>query len=201
MIPGVPVEIGPVGPAPLNVGPDDSVPARSDPATPDAKPFFQRRRNQAVDRAAPPLDGRGPHQTPGRRRSYWRSEIPFYNTARPHSALRYRPPVLDTIVAPSRASGSAPSPARLGRGTRSAPTLRVDQSSGAGHGGLLFTVAMARHKVRELWPKKCVPGDHKQLRLMAVAVVDHLELCGVCCVWRLPAPARGTPDPWSYHGP
>lgn len=30
-----------------------------------------------------------------------------YNTARPHSALGYRPPVPETIVAPSRASGPA----------------------------------------------------------------------------------------------
>ena len=57
-----------------------------------------------------------------------------YNTARPHSALGYRPPAPETIVPPSRASGSA-TLRRLpgvGRGTRSALTLRVDQSIGAG---------------------------------------------------------------------
>ena len=61
---------------------------------------------------------------------------------------------------------------------------------------LLFTVDMALRKASRLWPKKRVPGDHDRLKPVAKAVIDHLELCGMRCFWRRPAPRHSTPDPW-----
>ena len=62
---------------------------------------------------------------------------------------------------------------------------------------LLFTVEMALRKASRFWPKKRVPGDHDRLRPVAAAVVAHLELCGMRCFSREPAPGHSTPDP---HG-
>ena len=56
-----------------------------------------------------------------------------YNTARPHSALGYRRPVPNNHrgAKPAIRLRYAPPPDRLGRGTRSPLTLRLDQSIGA----------------------------------------------------------------------
>ena len=59
---------------------------------------------------------------------------------------------------------------------------------------LLFTVEMALRKASRLWPRKRVPGDHDRLKPAAAAVVAHLELCGVRCFRRSPAPRHSTPD-------
>ena len=61
---------------------------------------------------------------------------------------------------------------------------------------LLFTVEMALRKASRFWPKKRVPGDHDRLRPVAAAVVAHLELCGMRCFGRAPAPGHSTPDPY-----
>ena len=63
-------------------------------------------------------------------------------------------------------------------------------------GDMLFTVEMALRKASRLWPKKRVPGDHDRLKPVAEAVVAHLELCGMRCFQRAPAPPHRTPDPW-----
>ena len=62
---------------------------------------------------------------------------------------------------------------------------------------LLFTVEMALRKASRFWPKKRAPGDHDRLKPVAAAVVAHLELCGMRCFSREPAPGHSTPDP---HG-
>ena len=59
---------------------------------------------------------------------------------------------------------------------------------------LLFTVEMALRKASRLWPRKRIPGDHDRLKPAAAAVVAHLELCGVRCFRRTPAPRHSTPD-------
>lgn len=46
---------------------------------------------------------------------------------------------------------------------------------------LLFDVEMALSKAEKLWPKGPRAGRHDRLKPMAVAVVDHLALCGVRC--------------------
>ena len=61
---------------------------------------------------------------------------------------------------------------------------------------LTFTVHMALRKAERLWPKRRKPGDHDRLKLVADAVVDHIELCGIRCVRRAPERGRTTPDPW-----
>ena len=61
---------------------------------------------------------------------------------------------------------------------------------------LLFTVEMALRKASRLWPRKHVPGDHDRLKPVARAVVEHLELCGIRCFSKPPAPGHSTPEPW-----
>lgn len=61
---------------------------------------------------------------------------------------------------------------------------------------LAFTVHMALSKAEHLWPKRRRPGDHDRLKLVADAVVDHIELCGMRCVRCAPGHGRSTPDPW-----
>ena len=63
-------------------------------------------------------------------------------------------------------------------------------------GDLLFTVQMALWKAERFWPKKRVPGDHDRLKPVARRVIEHLELCGIRCFTKPPAPPHGTPDPW-----
>ena len=40
---------------------------------------------------------------------------------------------------------------------------------------LTFTVHMALRKAEHLWPKRRRPGDHDRLKIVADAVVDHIE--------------------------
>ena len=63
-------------------------------------------------------------------------------------------------------------------------------------GDLTFTVHMALRKAERLWPTRRRPGDHDRLKLVADAVVDHIELCGIRCVRRAPERGRSTPNPW-----
>ncbi len=60
---------------------------------------------------------------------------------------------------------------------------------------LLFDVEMALGKAEKFWPKGHRAGRHDRLRPAAMAVVDHLCLCGIS-FWRKP-PLGGhkTPDP------
>ena len=60
---------------------------------------------------------------------------------------------------------------------------------------LLFAVEMALRKAEHLWPKRSRPGDHDRLKPMARRIVDHLELCGMRCVAKGPAPLHGTLAP------
>ncbi|MYG80725.1 MAG: hypothetical protein F4187_02650 [Gemmatimonadetes bacterium] len=64
---------------------------------------------------------------------------------------------------------------------------------------LLFTVEMALRKAERLWPKKRRPGDHDRLRPIALAIVDHIELCGMR-VFRKPL-VRGHSTPDTRGGP
>ena len=50
-------------------------------------------------------------------------------------------------------------------------------------------------KAEHLWPKRSRPGDHDRLKPMARRIVDHLELCGMRCVAKGPAPLHGTLAP------
>ena len=63
---------------------------------------------------------------------------------------------------------------------------------------LQFSVKMALHKARKLWPKRWGPADHDDARLDLIAsdVVEHLELCGIRCIKQGPAPLYGTLAPW-----
>ncbi len=63
-------------------------------------------------------------------------------------------------------------------------------------GDLLFTIEMALSKAEAYWPKKRRPGDHDRLKPMARKVVEHLELCGMRCYRRAPAPHHSIPDPF-----
>ncbi|MCY3598195.1 MAG: hypothetical protein OXG71_12250 [Rhodospirillales bacterium] len=44
---------------------------------------------------------------------------------------------------------------------------------------LTFAVKMALHKAEYLWPKRRKPGNHDRLDLVAEAVVEYLDLCGM----------------------
>ena len=63
---------------------------------------------------------------------------------------------------------------------------------------LVFSVKMAILKARRLWPKRRGTGDHDEARIkiIASAVVEHLELCGIRCIRKGPAPRHGTLAPW-----
>ena len=63
-------------------------------------------------------------------------------------------------------------------------------------GDLLFTIEMALWKAERFWPKKRRPGDHDRLKPVARKVIEHLELCGMRCFAKAPAPGHSTPDPW-----
>ena len=55
---------------------------------------------------------------------------------------------------------------------------------------LLLTVEMALRKASYLWPPRRAPGehDHARLELIATAVLEHLDLCGIHCVQKGSAP-------------
>ena len=61
---------------------------------------------------------------------------------------------------------------------------------------LLFSVEMALRKAERFWPKKRAPGDHDRLMLVALRVIEHLELCGMRVFQRSPRPGHSTPNPW-----
>ena len=67
-------------------------------------------------------------------------------------------------------------------------------------GDLLFAVEMALRKAERFWPKKRIPGDHDRLKPVARRVIEHLELCGIRCFAKFPAPRHSTPDPWGVVG-
>ncbi len=50
----------------------------------------------------------------------------------------------------------------------------------------LFTIEMALFKARRLWPKRREPGDHDRLKPMARAIANHIELCGMRLVGKVP---------------
>ena len=50
----------------------------------------------------------------------------------------------------------------------------------------LFTIEMALFKARRLWPKRREPGDHDRLKPMALAIANHIELCGMRLVGKVP---------------
>ena len=62
---------------------------------------------------------------------------------------------------------------------------------------LEFDVKMALRKARCFWPKRRGPGDHDDARieLIATAVVEHLDLCGIRCIRKGPASPYGTLAP------
>ena len=62
---------------------------------------------------------------------------------------------------------------------------------------LEFDVKMALLKARCFWPKRRGPGDQDdaRIKLIATAVVEHLELCGIRCIRKGPAPLYGTLAP------
>ena len=60
---------------------------------------------------------------------------------------------------------------------------------------LKFTVEMALKKARRFWPQRQRPGDYDRFKPLADAIVAHLELCGIRCFRRPPAPRHSTPDP------
>ena len=56
----------------------------------------------------------------------------------------------------------------------------------------LFTIEMALFKARGLWPKRREPGDHDRLKPMALAICDHIELCGMRLVGKVPGLGSST---------
>ena len=62
---------------------------------------------------------------------------------------------------------------------------------------LEFDVKMVLRKARCFWPKRRGTGDQDdaRIKLIATAVVDHLEFCGMRCVAKGPAPLHGTLAP------
>ncbi len=57
-----------------------------------------------------------------------------------------------------------------------------DRNIPISRGDLTFTVHIALLKADRFWPKRRRPGNHDRLKLVADAVVDHIELCGMRCV-------------------
>ena len=60
---------------------------------------------------------------------------------------------------------------------------------------VLFDIEMALRKGEKLWPKRHRPGDHNRFGLLATAVLEHLELCGLRFFRKPPRPLHST------HGP
>ena len=58
---------------------------------------------------------------------------------------------------------------------------------------LEFDIEQALRKARRLWPKKHVWGDYNPFRMVARAVAEHLELCGLRC-FRTPPLRRNSPS-------
>ena len=56
---------------------------------------------------------------------------------------------------------------------------------------LLFDVEMALGKAERLWPKGPRAGRHDRFKPLALAVANHLALCGIRCFRR---PAIGAPS-------
>ena len=56
----------------------------------------------------------------------------------------------------------------------------------------LFIIEMALFKARRLWPKRREPGDHDRLKPMARAIRDHIELCGMRLVGKVPGLGSST---------
>ena len=63
-------------------------------------------------------------------------------------------------------------------------------------GDLTFTAHMALCKAEHFFPKRRRSGDHDRSKLVADAVVDHIELCGIRSVRRAPERGRSAPDLW-----
>ena len=63
---------------------------------------------------------------------------------------------------------------------------------------LLFALETALRKAAYLWPQRHDSGDHDHVRLelIATAVLEHLDLCGVQCVRTVPAPLHGALGAW-----
>ena len=61
----------------------------------------------------------------------------------------------------------------------------------------LLAIEMTLRKAEHLWPKRGRRGDHDRLKPMAQRIVDRLELCGMRCVAKGPAPLHGTLAPRS----
>lgn len=76
--------------------------------------------------------------------------------------------------------------------------MNENHSHPVARGDLLFTVETALRKATYLWPRRCDPGDHDhaRLELMATAVLEHLDLCGIRCVRTVPAPLHGALGAW-----
>ena len=53
---------------------------------------------------------------------------------------------------------------------------------------LVLTIESALRESRHLWPKTWLPGDHDRHRPMALAIVDHLDLCRMRAFRRPPPP-------------
>ncbi|MCY3703767.1 MAG: hypothetical protein OXG16_13940 [Rhodospirillales bacterium] len=70
-----------------------------------------------------------------------------------------------------------------------------DRNIPVSRGDLTLTVHTALLKAECFWPKRRRPGDPDRLKLVADAMVDHIELCGMRFVRRAPERGRSTPDP------
>ena len=62
------------------------------------------------------------------------------------------------------------------------------------HDELVFDVEMALSKAEKLWPKGRRAGRHDRLKPMAMAVANHLALCGIRCFRRPAIGAASTSD-------
>ncbi|MYG27712.1 MAG: hypothetical protein F4213_17105 [Boseongicola sp. SB0677_bin_26] len=60
---------------------------------------------------------------------------------------------------------------------------------------LVFDVDMALRRNQRLWPKRRRPGDHDRFRMMACAIVDHLEMSGTRFIGQTAVSELKPPDP------
>ena len=77
-------------------------------------------------------------------------------------------------------------------------TMNENHNHAIARDDLLFNVEMALRKAEHLWPRRLESADHDdaRLELIATAVLEHLDLCGIRCVRRGPAPLHGALGPW-----
>ena len=66
---------------------------------------------------------------------------------------------------------------------------------------LLFDVEQALRKASKFWPRRRVPGDDNELRVVAAKVIEHLERCGIRYFRKPPRAWHSSPPAPLYPAP